>query len=112
MYKAIKQNNIWIIANHILYKLNEKSNALTAYNFPGTQSSVLSIGEDGNIWAATTTGLIKKYDAASNGFSDFNIHKLYQKNTQVFFQTILSCNRQHADNCHFATSASIQYKII
>src|SRR6185312_4923591 len=83
-----KQNNIWIIANHILYKLNEKSNVLTAYNFPGTQSSVLSIDEDGNIWIATTTGLIKKYNATSDNFSDFNIHKLYQENTQVFFQTI------------------------
>ena len=35
-----------------------------------------------------TTGLIKKYNAATNNFSDFNIDKLYQNNTQVFFQTI------------------------
>ena len=74
-----KQNNIWIIANHVLYKLNERSNVLSAYNFPNTQSSVLSIGEDGNIWVATTTGVIKKYNAESNNFSDFNIDKLYQK---------------------------------
>ena len=60
MYKAISKTILWIIANHILYKLNEKSNALTAYNFPGTQSSVLSIGDDGNVWVATTTGHNKK----------------------------------------------------
>jgi ligand-binding sensor domain-containing protein/signal transduction histidine kinase/DNA-binding response OmpR family regulator len=83
-----KQNNIWIIANHILYKLNSTSNTLTSYNFSDTQSSVLSIGEDGNVWVATTTGLIKKYNAATDNFSDFNIDKLYEKNTQVFFQTM------------------------
>lgn len=83
-----KQNNIWIIANHILYKLNEKSNALSAYNFKDTPSSVLSVGEDGNVWVATTTGLIKKYNAVSDSFSDFNIDKLYKKNNQVFIQTI------------------------
>ena len=83
-----KKNNIWLIANDVLYKLNEKSNAATAYHFPGTQSSVVSIDDHNNVWVATTTGLLKKYNAATNSFSDFNIDKLYNKNTQVFFQTI------------------------
>ncbi|MEP6684035.1 MAG: two-component regulator propeller domain-containing protein [Parafilimonas sp.] len=83
-----KRNNIWLIANHVLYKLNEKSNAATAYNFPGTQSSILNIDDDGNIWIATTTGELKKYNPASNSFSEININKLYKNNRQVFIQTI------------------------
>ncbi len=82
------KNNIWIIANQVLYKLNETTNVITAYNDASSPSVALNISSRGNVWVASSNSVIKKYNAAKNIFTEYDINKLSNNNAPVFIQTM------------------------
>jgi len=82
------KNNLWIIAEQVLYKLDETTNIITPCNNSTTPAVALNVSATGNVWVATSNGVVKKYDAAKNSFIRYDINKLYKNAAPVFIQTL------------------------
>ncbi|OLY95028.1 hypothetical protein BUE76_22690 [Cnuella takakiae] len=69
-----RRGHIWFIAGNTLYRFAEKTGSLKLYE-PQQFSWITSIGmaNDGTIWVATSDGLLKKYDAVTDGFSSYDL---------------------------------------
>ncbi|QNL52537.1 histidine kinase [Olivibacter sp. SDN3] len=65
--KIDSKNNLWIIANANLYKYDQSSSKLLAFDLSLT---AFDIDNEGNIWLATIAGDIKKLDAQHHQTSD------------------------------------------
>lgn len=80
--KSIKEvladgrGNLWYIAQGTLVQQDEKRKK--THFFPvekGFWASSMCIGSDGNFWVATGDGLVKKYDAANDSFTTYNVFR-------------------------------------
>lgn len=72
--KMDKQHNLWFIADLILYKYDLKTALLKMYSpTEYFQATSISITREGNIWIATPSGLIEKYDDIHDKFIAFNV---------------------------------------
>jgi ligand-binding sensor domain-containing protein/signal transduction histidine kinase/DNA-binding response OmpR family regulator len=72
------KNNVWIVADNVLYKYNAQKQALTPYRFNNAETTNLTISPSGTVWIATSTGIIKKYNEAKNAFTDYDLSKQFR----------------------------------
>ena len=71
--KMDTRENLWFISNFNLFKYTT-SGKLIQYTIPPYfEATSLCTLPDGSVWVSTSAGLLKKYDHASNTFSDFNL---------------------------------------
>jgi ligand-binding sensor domain-containing protein/signal transduction histidine kinase/DNA-binding response OmpR family regulator len=73
-----KEHNIWIISNFTLYRYNEDNSQITSFKLDNDQTIALRLTQQGELWTATTNGLIKHYNFQTGKFSDYNIKRLYK----------------------------------
>lgn len=71
--KGDKNHNIWIISDLNLYKYNEVSSKITSYALKNDQMIAMQLSERSVLWCATSKGLIKRYDQATDSFSNYDI---------------------------------------
>lgn len=71
--------NIWIISNLTLYKYNPHNSKIVAFDLKNDQSIALHISNNGEVWTATASGLVKHYNPKTNSFSDYNIKKILKE---------------------------------
>ncbi len=76
-------HNIWIISNLTLYKYNQLNSTITSFKSDKDQTIALHVSNDGNIWTATSTGVVKHYDPKAGGFIDYNIKQLNKEDKIV-----------------------------
>ena len=82
------KNNLWLIADQILYKLNRTTGALTTYNNFDT-CVAMCVASNGIVWSASANSTVRKYNAEKNSYKEYNINTLlYKNNTPVFIQTM------------------------
>jgi len=81
-------NNIWLVANYVLYRYNTVTNSIRSYPFPNTQAIAVIVAENGTVWCATSAGQVKKYDAAKDLFINYSIASLFKDRDTAFIQTI------------------------
>ncbi|MEP7373178.1 MAG: two-component regulator propeller domain-containing protein [Chitinophagaceae bacterium] len=66
--------NLWYISNFNLFKYNQSSKKLEQFPvglyFEATSICTLP---DGSVWISTPSGLLKKYNPASNSFTEYNM---------------------------------------
>ncbi|HSQ44039.1 MAG TPA: two-component regulator propeller domain-containing protein, partial [Ginsengibacter sp.] len=83
------KNNLWLIADQVLYKLNRSTGALTAYNKYDTPCVAMCVASNGIVWSASANSMVRKYNAEKNSYKEYNINTLLYKNhTPVFIQTM------------------------
>ena len=82
------KNNLWLVANYVLYRYNTMTSHLQVYSFPNTQTVAVSIAESGDVWCATSGGLVKKYDPAVDAFVNYSIASLFKGRDTTFIQTM------------------------
>jgi ligand-binding sensor domain-containing protein/signal transduction histidine kinase/AraC-like DNA-binding protein len=86
-------NNIWFVANTILYKYSRLTNAIKTYNEQGTKISALSISEKGKIWYALNSGVLKEYEPLKDKFNEYYITAAIANNKSgTYIQTIYPVN--------------------
>lgn len=74
--KGDKEHNLWIISNFTLYKYHLPSGTVSTYRVPNDETVALNISPSGTVWAATGTGLVRKYNRPLDRFEDFNFAHL------------------------------------
>ena len=76
---ADNNDNIWIVSNFTLYKYTQHNSKVVAFNLPNDQTIVLHISDQGDVWTATASGLVKHYDPETNSFSDYNLKEILKQ---------------------------------
>jgi ligand-binding sensor domain-containing protein/signal transduction histidine kinase/DNA-binding response OmpR family regulator len=71
--KGDNRGNTWIIADHVLYRYNSRSNKVSSYLFPNALTTNISISSSGAVWIATNTGYIKMYNATTDSFTTYDV---------------------------------------
>lgn len=74
--KGDKEHNIWIISNFVLYKYHLPTATLSSYSVPNDETVALNISLSGVVWAATGTGLVRRYNRTADRFEDYNFSGL------------------------------------
>lgn len=89
--KGDNSGNIWIVCDFILYKYNQKTAGVSNYKLEGAETICINISE-GQLWSATNSGIIKKYNAATKQFTDYNIAALHKAGPLTLIQDIYPIN--------------------
>lgn len=72
--KMDETGNLWFIMGFTLTKYNESKKHLESYDTTKYfEATSISIDATGVVWASTSNGEIKKYDARKNSFSGYNM---------------------------------------
>ena len=74
--KGDREHNLWIISNFALYKYHLPTGAISSYRVPNDETVALNISPSGTVWAATGTGLVRRYNRAADRFEDHNFARL------------------------------------
>ncbi|REG98479.1 ligand-binding sensor domain-containing protein [Flavobacterium aquicola] len=90
IYTAVSDNkeNIWYNAGLVLSKYSKKNKSVKTYDF--FQASALIVDKKGIIWAATSGGVLKKYDEATDSFKSFNLYSHSEKSVSRYASCIQS----------------------
>ncbi|MEP6683103.1 MAG: two-component regulator propeller domain-containing protein [Parafilimonas sp.] len=65
--------NFWFVDGTTLKRIDKNSNKIYTYENKDANINTICSAPDGTLWAATTNGILKKYNAATNSFFDFNM---------------------------------------
>lgn len=90
-----QNDNLWFIADITLYKFNEATQHLQAYNvdkYFGATS--ISGTPDGDIWISTDSGEINKYDPTTDTFRSFNVFHQSEKTSYNWIEKIHCIDNQ------------------
>lgn len=69
-----RQGNLWFISAFVLIKYDKAKKKLEYYPIEKHfEATSVCISSDGSLWASTTSGLLKKYNPASNSFTSFDV---------------------------------------
>ena len=86
-----KTGNLWFISNFLLFKYNVATKQLVPFAiekyFEATSICTLN---DGSVWIASSTGFLKKYNAADNSFASFNLFSHSAKSVSSWAEPIYS----------------------
>lgn len=82
------KNNIWIIADFILYKYNKRTNGLIRYQFEKEQTTAIRLSDKGTVWIGTNTGKIKKYNAIGDEFLAYDVIQSFTKKKMSHIQDV------------------------
>jgi ligand-binding sensor domain-containing protein/signal transduction histidine kinase len=83
--------NLWFISNFNLFKYNEAKNNL--FHFTVDQyfeTTSICTQPDGAVWVSTPAGLLKKYDTATNTFSQFDLFTHSPKTVSTWIERLYS----------------------
>ncbi len=83
------QGQMWFISSSTLCRLDLKTNSLKQFS-PSSYfyASTICLSKQGDIWAATIDGLLKKFDAASETFKSYDVFSHSKVPTSRFIQKI------------------------
>lgn len=83
--------NLWFIAGFTLIQYNKAQKKLVYYD-TGRYFEATSVcrSADGTLWVSTTTGLLKKYRAASNDFTDTDLFAHSPENGNRWIEKLYS----------------------
>ncbi len=81
--------NFWFVDGVTLKCIEKKTKAIHIYTGDkyGDINTICRT-QDGTLWMATTSGLLKKYDATSNSFTDFDMFTHSPKTSQRWIEKI------------------------
>lgn len=66
--------NFWFVDGTNLKRIDKKTNHIYSYeNSLNANINTICKANDGTIWAATTTGILKKYNSSTNTFASFDM---------------------------------------
>jgi signal transduction histidine kinase/ligand-binding sensor domain-containing protein len=66
--------NFWFIDGTALKRIDKKTKTITVYNNEKYGDiNTICRAKNGTLWMASTSGFLKKYDAATNSFTDFDM---------------------------------------
>ncbi|MEO6636774.1 MAG: two-component regulator propeller domain-containing protein, partial [Ginsengibacter sp.] len=84
-----RQGQMWFISSSTLCRLDLKTNSLKQYS-PSSYfyASTICLSKEGDIWAATIEGILKKFDAASETFKSYDVFAHSKTPTSRFIQKI------------------------
>ena len=81
--------NFWFIDGATLKRFDKKTKAVKIYdNEKYGDINTICRTKDGTLWMATTSGLLKKYNAATNSFFDFDMFSHSPKTSQKWIEKI------------------------
>lgn len=86
-----RAGRLWFISGSTVCNYNFKTHLLQ--KFPPSDyflATTLCLGEDGNIWAGTQKGFLKKYNPSNNSFITFDLFSHSKKPTSRWIQKIHS----------------------
>ncbi|HKZ66421.1 MAG TPA: two-component regulator propeller domain-containing protein [Chitinophagaceae bacterium] len=81
--------NLWFISNFNLFKYTEAENKMfhfTLNNYFET-TSICTL-PDGSVWVSTPSGLLKKYNAAINSFSEYDVFSHSPKTVSTWIERL------------------------
>lgn len=90
--KGDSNHTIWIISDFHLYKYNTKTDDLRSYQANNMQSIALHVSPNGQVYVATTTGLVKIYNPGKDSFETFDIAKINNNQTVTYIQDLYPIN--------------------
>ncbi len=89
---AIEQdgkNQLWFISRQTLCRYNfEKKHLTTFPTYDFFEATSLAMDKDGNLWASTNSGLLKKFNEQTGTFSTFDIFKHSPKVSSNWIHTM------------------------
>ena len=66
--------NLWFISEFTLIKYNERKKSLQYYPINKYfEATSLCVSSDGTLWASTSSGLLVRYNAATDSFTKYNV---------------------------------------
>ncbi len=81
--------NFWFVDGTTLKRIDKKTKAIYTYNNNrNADINTVCRLQDGTIWGATTTGLLKKYNASTNSFYDFDMFSHSPKTSSKWIEKI------------------------
>lgn len=85
--------NLWFVDNTTLRRIEHSSGKIYNYE-PPLYGDIITVCTDytGTIWAATASGLLKKYNSANNTFSNYNVFAHSAPTTLRWIEKILADN--------------------
>ncbi|MEJ7740905.1 MAG: two-component regulator propeller domain-containing protein [Chitinophagaceae bacterium] len=83
------KRNLWFISDLKLYKYNSGTTVTTSYSdLEHFDATAICTTSNGTLWIATSSGLIKKYDAATDSFQDFDMFSQSLPATSTWIENI------------------------
>jgi ligand-binding sensor domain-containing protein len=75
--------HIWIIAGYELYRYNPVNDEMLHFTFGNEISTSLRLSFNKEVWVGTNTGVLKKYDHATNKFVRYEFSKSFPNPLQI-----------------------------
>ena len=87
------KGTLWFISQYVLCNYAIETKSFRTY--PSNQYEPTSISADkyGEIWVATSTGFLKKYNSANDTFSSFNLFQNSKNNSSKHIEKIYHTNK-------------------
>jgi ligand-binding sensor domain-containing protein/signal transduction histidine kinase len=73
--KMDKENVLWIVAGASVFRYNPKTEALHRFSSNNMDVTAACIMQNGTVWLSTTSGTIRKFNAATGQFTDFDVFR-------------------------------------
>jgi ligand-binding sensor domain-containing protein/signal transduction histidine kinase len=87
--KMDNQGNLWFISAFVLTKYNEATKKIDYYPIDRYfDATSLCISSDGDLWASTVGGYLKKYDPVSNSFTSFDLYSHSDKSSNTWIEKL------------------------
>ncbi|MFT3823836.1 MAG: two-component regulator propeller domain-containing protein [Chitinophagaceae bacterium] len=86
------KDNIWIVADFVLYRYNLHTTQVKQYVFDSAQTVCIHLADNGTLWAAASNGVLRKYNAATDQFTAWNLTTLHTKAPLTQIQDIFPVN--------------------
>jgi len=84
-----KTGNLWFISNFILFKYHVASKTLLPFPIEKYfEATAICTLNDGSVWVSTATGILKKYSAADNSFTGFDLFSHSAKSVSNWIEPI------------------------
>lgn len=73
--KKDRQGNFWIVTGPSLFRYHPKTNELRSFTTSHFEMTAVCVMQNGQIWLSTSSGILRKYNAANGQFTDYDVFK-------------------------------------
>lgn len=81
--------NLWYISSFNLFKYNQLSKKLEQFPINRYfESTSICTSTDGSVWISTPSGFLKKYNPATNSFTEYNVFKHSPKTVSTWIEKL------------------------
>jgi ligand-binding sensor domain-containing protein/signal transduction histidine kinase len=87
------KGTLWFISNYVLCNYTPKTNSFRTFTSRRYEPTSICADKYGNIWVATSTGFLKKYNPANNSFNSFDLFPDPDNNCSRHIEKIYNTNR-------------------